>query len=168
MESQLFGSPAVSPSPLDCSGFNSKFEVHVVYTNWHGTWAALRAADQWGRCLRARIKLWLPLVVPRRIPITVPAVSLSFMEQRLRDLASSCCEGHEIAIEVRLCRDLKQCLAHVLDPTSTVLVGGNKRWLHTREQRLADFIQSCGLRVLFIPAKENVFARPSSSARLTT
>ncbi|HXH86728.1 MAG TPA: hypothetical protein VNI35_07860 [Nitrospira sp.] len=144
---------AISEPPGDY-GFGEKFEVDVIFTTWPGTQAALYAVREWTRYLDARVVLWSPQVVPRRFSMTAPPVSTGFIEHSLQRLAEVCCDGMEVVIRVCLCREQHDCLLSVLSPQSIVLVGGKVRWWHTQEQRLAGFLHSAGLRVLFIPVKE--------------
>ena len=157
--------PATPASP-SCNGLGAEFVVNVIFTTWHGTHAALRAASRWARCLDARIVLWSPQVVPRQFSVTAPPVSRAFTEQRLQSLVGAYCENLEIVIRVCLCRDLELCVLNVLEPDSVVLVGGKKRWLRTQEQKLACLLQAFGHRVLFIPTKENVPATVTTSKRI--
>jgi len=157
--------PATPASP-SCNGLDAEFVVNVIFTTWHGTHAALRAASRWARCLDARIVLWSPQVVPRQFSVTAPPVSRAFMEQRLQSLVGAYCEDLEIVIRVCLCRDLEPCVLNVLEPDSVVLVGGKKRWLRTQEQKLACLLHAIGHRVLFIPTKENVPASVTTFKRI--
>jgi hypothetical protein len=154
------------PTATVCDGFRAEFTVNVIFTTWQGTHAALRAANQWARCLNARIVLWSPQIVPRQFPIDDPPPSESSLEQRLQSLAEAHCENLEIVVRLCLCRDLEECLLHVLEPDSIVLLGGRKRWLPSPEQKLATLLHAFGHRVLFIPAKENVPATVAASKRI--
>lgn len=160
------GEKTATPGPPGYDGFGTELEVHVIFTTWLGTQTALRTASQWARCLGARIVLWTPQVVPRQFSMTAPPVSIAFTERRLQSLVLACCEDLEIVIRVCLCRDGEQCLLSALEPDSVVLVGGKKRWLPTREQKLATLLHSYGHRVLFIPTKENVPATLAASERI--
>jgi hypothetical protein len=149
-------------APSSRLGSNRGFEVHVVFTDWRGTRAAMQAASRWARFLRGQIVLWCPQVVPHQVSLTSPPISTPFLEQGLESLALACCENSEIMIRVRLCRDTQQCLLNLLDPEAGVLVGGKKRWLPTQEQKWAAFLHSSGLRVLFMPIKEDVPSTPAA------
>jgi hypothetical protein len=162
----VVGEQMAAPRSPDCCGFAGELQVNVIFTTWPGTRSALRTANQWARCLGARIVLWSPQIVPRQFSVTAPPVSTAFMEQRLHSLAVECCEDLDISIRVCLCRDLGRCVLNVLKPDSLVLVGGKKRWFSTQEQNLATLLHSYGHRVLFIPAKENVPA--TVAARIPT
>ena len=153
---------AAISAPSNRPGSTPRLEIHVVFTEWQGTRAALRAASQWARCLSGQIVLWCPQVVPHQVSLTAPPISISFLEQRLESLALACCEDLEVMVRVCLCRDEQQCLLNALDPESVVLVGGKKHWLPTQEQKLAAFLRSYGLRVLFIPTKENAPSTPAA------
>jgi hypothetical protein len=155
VEPPATGALAATPVFVNHRGFEPGFDVNVVFTTWRGTYAALRAASEWARRLNGRILLWYPQVVPRQFSTTAPPISVTFVERRLQSLAEVCCEDLNVVIRVCLCRDEQQCLRNGLDSESVVLVGGKKRWLPTHEQKLAVFLHSCGLRVLFIASNEN-------------
>lgn len=121
------GEQMAIPVPRECSGFDAKFEVNVIFTTWLGAQVALHTASKWARCLGARIVRWFPQIVPRQFSITVPPVPTTFTEQRLQSLAAAGCEDLEIVIRVCLCRDKEQCLPNVLEPESIILVGGKRR-----------------------------------------
>jgi hypothetical protein len=158
---------AISEPPGEF-GFGEKFEVDVIFTTWPGTQAALYAARQWTRYLDARVLLWSLQVVPRRFSMSAPPVSTGFIEHSLQRRAEVCCDGVEVVIRVCLCRERHDCLLSVLSPQSIVLVGGKVRWWHTQEQRLAGFLYSAGLRVLFIPIKERAPVTLPAPERMPT
>jgi hypothetical protein len=159
------GEQTAAPAPPWCDRLGAEFVVNVIFTTWHGTHAALQKATQWAHCLGAQIMLWCPQIVPRQFSLTDPPISTDFTEQRLRFLVMEFCADQEIAVRVCLCRDVEQCLLHVLDLDSVVLLGGKKRWLRTPEQKLATLLYSHGHRVLFIPTKESVPATAAASER---
>ncbi len=157
----------VTPEPPDNSASHLSLQVHVVFTNWIGTKAALRMAGEWVRGLDARIVVWFPQVVPRQFPMTKPPVSSVFAERRLGSMALEYCEDAEISLQMCYCTNLRRCLANVLGPDSVVLVGGKKRWWRSTEQKLAGFLKSCGHRVLFISTEEKSPVTPGTAARIS-
>jgi hypothetical protein len=56
----------------------------------------------------------------------------------------------ETNIQVCLCRDQWQTIRATLKPDSLVVIGGQKRWWPTEEQRLATRLQREGHHVLLV------------------
>ena len=122
-------------------------EVLVIYTGVRGTLAALRMADGLARKLGAHIRLLLPYEVPYALPLTKPAVPVEFLENQVRELASTIHLG--VAAQILLCRDKRRTLGLLLRPDSLVVVGGRTRWWPTAAQRLAQAVQKDGHSVIF-------------------
>lgn len=130
---------------------SAKLEVNVIFTNTEGTLRALRNAAQLAGHLDARITLIVPHLVPYPLAVNRPAVSVAFTEQRFRTLAcSEVDEAIDTRVQIYLCRDSRECLAHVLKPQSLVVMGGRKRWWPTGERTLARSLRSKGHHVIFV------------------
>ena len=128
----------------------ASFEVNVIFTTTEGTVAALKSAEHLARQLSARIRIVAPQVVPLRLPLTHPPVSIEFLEQRLMRVAGVCSDGVEVRAELLLCRERAQCLMQVLRRDALVVLGGKKRRWLAREDKLAAFLRAKGCRVIFI------------------
>jgi hypothetical protein len=124
-------------------------EVNVIFTSDQGTRAALRTAGNLARQLNAGIRLLVTQVVPYTLPLEHPKVSVDFVHDRCRRMASECPEVAEIRINVYLCRDRCQVLRRVLSANSLVIVGGKRRWWPTTEQKLMKVLQAEGHHVIF-------------------
>ena len=123
-----------------------ELHVTVVYTSAAATIAALRKASALADCLRARITLVVPQIVPYPLPLESPPVLLDFSESLLRQVAVE--SSVETMVRIYLCRDRLDTLTTVLTPCSLVLIGARKcRW-PTRERILAWQLRRAGHEVV--------------------
>jgi hypothetical protein len=139
--------------------WHSRLRVFVVSTTPDGTLSALRAAADLARHLNSHISLVAPELVPMRLPLDKPAVSVEFLKRRYLDLVSAAeIQDEQIAIQIWLCRDRESSLEKVLPQRSLVVIGGSARWWNRREQRLAVFLRALGHHVVFVDsaAKQRV------------
>jgi hypothetical protein len=135
-----FYGPALDPT----------LQVIVVYTTPEGTLEALKTAGSLATDLRAGVALIVPEVVPFRLPLDQPRVSVEFLKQRQDALISEACiEGEEVRVQILLCRDQEQTLRQVLPSRSLVVIGGRRNWWSRRELRLETFLSRQGHHVIF-------------------
>jgi hypothetical protein len=126
-------------------------QVIVVYTTPEGTLGALKAADALAKDLNARVGLIVTEVVPFRLPLDQPRVSVEFLKMRQDILVSKAgIEGQEIRVHICLCRDRKHTLHQVLPPRSLVVIGGRRNWWSRCEQRLETVLARLGHHVVFV------------------
>ena len=138
-------------------------QVTVVYTTPEGTLDALKAAGTLAKDLGARVGLVVTEVVPFRLPLDQPRVSVEFLKQRQDALVSEAhIEGEEVRVQICLCRDRKQTLRQVLPPRSLVVIGGRRNWWARRDLRLETFLSRLGHHVIFVEtgATNSVTAPP--------
>ena len=126
----------------------SDLHIDVVFTDFEGTRAALRAAAKLTAVLRASIDLVVPQIVPFPLQLVRPAVPPGFTLRRLLDLASTV--DVRPSIHVYLCRDRLQTLLQVLQPHSVIVVGSRKRWFPTTPERLARALRKNGHHVILV------------------
>ena len=126
---------------------DQKLNIAVVFTSVESTLAALKEAGNLANSLGARIKLVVPQVVPYPLPLESPPVLVEFNENRFRVIANQC--PVETSVHIYLCRDRFETLAEALQPGSVVVLGGRKRWWHTKDERLAGKLRAAGYEVLF-------------------
>lgn len=130
-------------------------EVNVIFTELQATAAALRAAESLARGLGACIRLWAAIIVPLRLPLDRPPVSVRFMEQLLGDLAGQPeQDGSDVTVHLYVCRDWLGALSQVLKPNSLVVIGGRTHWWPTAASRMAGALRGKGHRVVFVDVKE--------------
>ncbi len=122
-------------------------QVDVIYTTDAGTRAALDKAWALAQDLGAQVRLVFIYPVPYTLSLGNPAVSLSFLKDKLSKLASG--YSGEASVHIYLCRDTRRALAEVLSQFSPVVVGGRKRWFPTKEQRLEKRLRKLGRQVIF-------------------
>lgn len=122
--------------------------VSVVFTSIPETLLALRRAADLAVGLAARIRILVPEIVPFPIPLTEPPVCRAVRNSHLRTLAAQ--SSIETWVQVVLCRDRLIGLIQILEPGSTVVIGGVKHWWPTKEKRLANALSTLGHRVLFV------------------
>jgi hypothetical protein len=128
--------------------------ITVVYTTQHGTLAALRAAAALARDLNARLGLIVTEVVPFRLPIDQPRVSVDFLRERQDALVSQAgLAGDEIRVQLCVCRDTKETLGRLLPTPSLVVLGGRRSWWPRSEVRLGTFLSRLGHHVVFVDAR---------------
>jgi hypothetical protein len=137
---------------------SNQLEVNVIFTDRDETIAALKAAKSLARDLGARIRLLAAIVVPLRLPLDQPHISVQFMEQSLQDMTNQVePDGTETVVELYICRDWLTSLAGILRPNSLLVLGERKRWWTTPTFRLAQALRSLGHRVALVDSR-----RPSA------
>jgi hypothetical protein len=141
---ESLGHPAEPLSP----GSDPKLDISVVVTNIRGALRTLQAAAGLARGLGARLTVLLAEVVPYPLPLNAPPVSVEFTERTLLRMLPE--PEIETNIQVCLCRDRWQTIRATLKPDSLVVIGGQKRWWPTEEQRLATRLQREGHHVLLV------------------
>ena len=121
----------------------------IVSTTAAGTLSAFREAVRLASQLEAQIQILVPCVVPFPLPIDRPRVAPHF---RWRRLFEDCKRAEiEARIDVRLCRDARQCIYNELLLSSIILVGGrNTWWPFTPERRLVTRLKRAGYKALFV------------------
>lgn len=141
-------------------------EVTVIFTDPRGTGAALNLAQSFAQELGASIHLCAVIAVPNQLPLDRPAISVAFVQENLRKLASRIGEeGYGPSVHVYLCRDRVLALSQLLRTNSLIVLGGRKRWWPTAESRLARALRAQGHQVIFVDSKaramsdQPVFAR---------
>jgi hypothetical protein len=138
-------------SPRFASG---PLRVNVIFTDPQATAAALHCAQSFARELGACICLRAVIAVPLRLPLEQPPVSVAFLQENLRKLASQVAEeGFDPAVHLYLCRDRIPALLQVLSPNSLVVLGGRKHWWPTAESKLARALRAKGHRVIFVDSR---------------
>ena len=145
------------------TGFASEpLDVNVIFTQQHATAAALKSAQSLARGLGASIRLRAAIVVPLRLPLDQPPVSVRFMERLLCDLVGQPePDGSEVSVHLYVCRDWIETLLQVVRPNSLVVIGGRKHWWPTAASRMARALRGIGHRVVFVDIKE----QPTGSVR---
>lgn len=121
-------------------------DVHVIFTSFPRTRAALAAAASLAAGLQARVTILAAQVVPYPLPLEEPPVAVEFTEQKLWQMASEQESGATVALY--LCRDRQQTIRQVLQPESVVVIGGRKWWWPTEERHLAKILRRDGHRVI--------------------
>jgi hypothetical protein len=127
--------------------------IAVVYTTQDGTLAALKTAAALARDLNPRLGLIVTEVVPFRLPIDQPRVSVDFLKKRQDELVSEAgLTGDEIRVQICVCRDTKETLGRLLIAPSLVVLGGRRGLWPSRERRLETFLSRLGHHVVFVDA----------------
>lgn len=125
---------------------NPELEVNVVYTRLPGAAKSLDIASGLARGLGARVTVHVAQVIPYPLELKSPQVPVQFAEQQLLAMAGE--QLVETSIRIYLCRDLTETIRQVLKRDSVVVVGGQKRWWPTRENKLAAALRRDGHRVI--------------------
>jgi hypothetical protein len=127
---------------------STRLQVNVLYTTPSGTRTALTMASRLSADLHACSEVLRLYGVPYSLPLEKPAVPIVFLEEQIRALARHCPAA--ITARIILCRDPRAILCRVLPPHSLIVIGGQKRWWPTREQRLASALRKDGHDVIFV------------------
>jgi len=141
---------AADPSPRDPG-----LDVHVIFTTFPRTRAALAAAASLAAGLQARVTILAAQVVPYPLPLEEPPVAIDFTEQKLWQMAAEQESGAAVAIY--LCRDREETIRQVLRPESVVVLGGRKWWWPTEETHLAKILRRDGHRVILPSTQPPLF-----------
>jgi hypothetical protein len=128
-----------------------KLRVTVIKTTNEGTIAALQAAANMAEQLRAQIVLLAIQIVPLRLPINRPPLSVKFLQQQLLNLVSeSGVRDTEVIVQIALCRDRDEALKRFLPPHSLVVIGQGRRTWMRRERKLERFLRRLGHEVISV------------------
>lgn len=134
--------PAESTAP----SVEKRLNIDVVFTSVEGTLAALRKAGDLAVQLGARIRILVPQVVPRQLPLDSPPILLDWSERRFEVIARN--STVETNVHIYLCRDREETLRSILKPNSLVVMGAAKRWWPTAAKRLANKLRQAGHEVV--------------------
>lgn len=131
----------------------------MIFTTPKGTEAALKKGASLARGLGANLQLLVPEVVPHRLPIDRPPVALEHTREVSLALTSEfAAGGHDVVIEVCLCRDAQDCLVRSVSPRSLILVGGRDSWWSTPERKMTRSLRALGHEVIFVEQRESCHA----------
>jgi hypothetical protein len=137
-----------------------QLEVNVVFTDEGATAAALKSAESLANGLGACIRLRAAIVVPFRLSLDQPPVSVRFMEQLLCKLVDQReGKGPELSVHLYVCRDQIETMLLVLRPNSLVVIGDRKRWWPTAMSRIAGILRAEGHRVVVVDVKGKATGR---------
>jgi hypothetical protein len=139
---------------------SDQLEVNVIFTDEETTAGALKSAESLAKGLGACIRLRAAIVVPFRLSLDQPPVSVRFMEQRLCKLVDQWeQEGPDPSIHLYVCRDRIEAMLLVLRPNSLVVIGDRKRWWPTAMSRMAGILRAKGHRVVVVDVKRKTTRR---------
>jgi hypothetical protein len=125
--------------------------VTVIATTDEGTTAALNAAGWLAKDLNARITLLKMEVVPARLPLYRPPVSLNFTIKRQHSLVlRSGVTEEDVDIRIRLCRGHEAGLQRLLRRRALVVIGGRRHWWLSSQERLEKMLRRLGHHVIFV------------------
>lgn len=136
--------------PSQTGESTGRLVLTVVFTSVRATLAAARRASALAHELDASIQIVVPCVVPYPLPLDRPQADPNLKVRSLRAV----CEQAQIEsrIEIKLCRDARECLMQGLGAQSIVLIGDNRGWPLSRPRRLAKSLQRGGHHVLVVRA----------------
>jgi hypothetical protein len=125
--------------------------LQVIATTKAGTRAALLEARQLSRRLNiGRAVLLVPWMVSSTTSVEGPPNDAAIVETYRRMADET---GVDVNVRLCVCRGYGEVFRWMLPRNSTVVVGGRRRWWWpTREQRIADRLESAGHMVVFADA----------------
>lgn len=122
--------------------------VEVIYTNDEGTQHALRKAWSLAQDLGSQVRLVFVHAVPYPLPLGEPAISLSFLRNKLVKLASEF--PGQVSVHIFLCRETRRALRDALPETCLVILGDRRRWWWpTKGQWTEKRLKNLGHDVIF-------------------
>lgn len=127
-------------------GFESP--VFVLFTSISGTLNALKKASQLAKPLQSGIEILAVQSVPFALPLEDPSVPLEFLIRRLKEVTAQF--PAQIKISAYLCRDRLEALKRILNRNCPVVMGVRKRWLPTRDERVAGKLRRDGYNVILV------------------
>ncbi len=122
--------------------------VYVVFTSIRWTLKALEKARKMAGPVGAKVVVVAVQVVPYPLPLDTPPVSMEFIVRQFEKKAGEFPERTQIS--AYLCRDPMEALKRVLDPDNPVVVGVEKKWFPTRDERLARRLRRAGYEVTLV------------------
>jgi hypothetical protein len=144
------GVPEIGRDALFGERQDTGLQVIVIYTTPHSTLGALNAAGTLAKDLGARVGLVVTEVVPFRLPLDQPRVSIDFLRKQQELLVSKAGIEEEIRVQILVCRDRNRALSQILPPHSLVMFGGRSGWWARRERKLNRFLSRSGHQVVFV------------------
>ncbi len=139
------------PEKLFTTGdaISGEMYVTIIFTSISATLNVFRITADWINQLGIQIKILVPHVVPYPLPLDRPQVDPAF---RLKQFRALCEQGPAgTRIEIKLCRNVCDCLLHSVTPHSLVLIGVRKRWWpFTCEKRWARSLERAGHQIILI------------------
>ncbi len=131
--------PDIQPEP--------GLSVFVVFTSIDWTLKALEKAHEIARPVGANIMIVAVQVVPYPLPLDKPPVPMEFVIRRFEEKVGEFPEKTKIS--AYLCRDPMEAFKRVLNRNSPVVIGiKKKRWLPTRDERLASKLHRAGYDII--------------------
>jgi hypothetical protein len=122
--------------------------VYVVFTSINWTLKALEKARELAGSGGAKIVVVVLQVVPFPVPLDRPPIPTEFIVRRLEEKADIFPERTHIA--AYLCRNPMEAFKRILNRNSPVIIGVKKRWLPSRDERLAHKLQRAGYDVTLV------------------
>ena len=148
--------PITSRSDSCCSAHdadeaNRPLRIYVLHSDPRFTAPALGAASTLAADLRADVVLLAVREIPYPLPVDRPNFHPELYLAQLRAIAADI--ACPIRIELILAREKTDALRRYLRPGSLVLIATRKRWLKTREEKLARNLQRMACNVSLLTLK---------------
>jgi hypothetical protein len=122
--------------------------VIVVFTSTERTWSALEKAREIAQPAGAQIIVVAVQVVPFPLRLEEPPVRMEFVLRHFEEMASTFPE--KIRIAAYLCRDPMEAFQRILNRPSPVVIGVKKRWIPSRDERLARKLRRAGYDIILV------------------
>jgi hypothetical protein len=123
-------------------------EIIIVFTDAHGTKAALTAADRLVHGLDLRLTLIIARIVPYPLPLQCPPVPVEFVEREMVELARGL--DAEITIHILLCRNRNEAVRRALRRESLVVMGTGNIRSRFDHRNLVRLLRAEGLRLILV------------------
>jgi hypothetical protein len=131
-------------------GSEAHLSYVVIFTSVRQTLKAYERALELAKPLGAGVIVLAVQVIPFALPIDEPPVSFEFIVGQFETQALD--KHGEPHIVAYLCRDPLEVYKRILNRFSPVVIGTekSKRWLPTREKRLARQLRRAGYEVILV------------------
>ncbi len=128
--------------------FESPLRYFVIDSGDRATAAAIQVAGTLAKGLNAEMTLLAAVEVPLPLPVQEPPVAISFLEDRLRELAAHAQVPGRV--ELLLCRDRRRAIRDALPAGSLVVIGGRSGWFRRSARQFVAALRRDGHKVFFV------------------
>jgi len=144
---QTLGHLRINPGTLESAG-PATLELVVPYTEWSVTRAVLERAVALAAGLNVRIQLLAVHTSPYPATVGCPALVHAHLVEQLIDLAGRC--PIPVDPQVVMARYWDEGFRYAIKPRSTVLMGTQRHFWRTHEEKLAQALAREGHEVILL------------------
>jgi hypothetical protein len=147
----LLGDQTCFPSKLGFPPHGRPLQLIVPFTNPALTAKSLAAAVEFSRGFQAAVTLVAVYIVPYPAPLECREGIRNCLEAHLTAVARAI--PAETRVELIFARDQEDAYRGLLDRKALIVIGSERRWWRTREERLARRLARSGHSVAMIKVR---------------